>query len=359
MTKTIIGRKVDKVGAELIQLIQQKDWRQGVKLPSTKELAKQFNASYVTVCRSLHKLQQDGWVKRQNGVGTFVDGTVYENHKIKKIAIPLRVENNPFFLACYEELSLACSKHGIEVILGDGLHEAEFIDKLSSNNSHLAIIRFPAGPNQEAILRKKLKKSQIKTVIVNDWWFGGKDFSSVLTNESSALETLLDNLLKNGHKHIALLDDTYTSKRIKAHETFIKWHWKQNFKLDSQQFIYFWEDDFHAHLDSLLSHGITAVISMFDLLTIRTMKYLSSVNIKVPEQLSFVSFDGTKQIQDKNITSMQQNIKALVDNAIRMVLSDDSDTPESITIESELFEGKTVKNLKHKYSSKEFQKQAH
>jgi LacI family transcriptional regulator len=284
-------------------------------------------------------------------VGTFVDSTFAENNKIKRIAIPLRVEDNPFFLACYEELSLACSKRKIEMVLGDGSHEAEFIEKLSSFKYDVAIIRFPAGPNREAILRQKLKKSQIRTVIINDWWFGGENFFSVLTNEESAMETLLEHLFKNGHKHIALLDDGYNCKRIKAHNAFIKWHWKHNIKLTPQQFIYFRDSDFCKSLNNLSSLGITALVSMFDLLTIDAMKRLSSFNIKVPEQLSIVSFDGTKQIRDRNITSMQQNIEVLVDNAIKMILSKNYGISKPIIIESALSEGKTVMNLTTKSTS--------
>lgn len=52
--------------------IQDGDLLPGASLPSEPELAQQFGVSRITIRQSLGLLEQEGWVSRRHGVGTFV-----------------------------------------------------------------------------------------------------------------------------------------------------------------------------------------------------------------------------------------------------------------------------------------------
>lgn len=339
--------RVDQITEQLIEIIRHDNLAKGEQLPPTAELAKQFNVSYVTVSRALLQLQKNGWIKRINGVGTFISRGP-EIPSIKVIGIPLRVEGNPFFIACYEKLSYACNKRGIKVILGNGVNEMEFIERLAEETDEHAMIRFPAGPNHEAALQAKLKKHSIRTVTLNDWWSEGGPFPCIRTDEESTVEKLLDFLFRKGHRNIALLDDHFNCPRIRAHQAFIQWHWKKNIQLHSAQFLYFGADDYRTRLAELPQNGISAVLSLFDLLSLNTLEMLEYMHIKVPEQLSIVSFDGTREAAMKNLTASQQDLDAMVEKTLELLFSTDYHSTNVIKITSKFISGETVADLSSK-----------
>lgn len=61
---------------QLVDLIREKvfsnNWRQGMKIPSENELAKEFNLSVGTVKKALDVLGQEGILFRRQGQGTFI-----------------------------------------------------------------------------------------------------------------------------------------------------------------------------------------------------------------------------------------------------------------------------------------------
>jgi DNA-binding LacI/PurR family transcriptional regulator len=333
--------RVDQVSSQLVKFIKEERKLRGQQLPSTAELAKRFGISYVTASKSLQKLQDDGWVKRINGIGTFVERDVATNG-INKIYVPLRVDYNPFFVSCYEEISSTCSQLGIEVILGSGNEEDKFIDRMVSETDNPAVLRFPTGPSNEYELQKKLYSAGARTVILNDWWLRGGIFPCVLTDEESALWTLLDHLYKCGHRRIVLLDDAHYCQRLSAHDAFIRWHWMHGDHVDQEQFLYLEQKDVYDRLIKLIENGVTALITLFDLVAIQTLSRLENAGIKVPEQLSIVSFDGTQQAEKYKLTFMRQDVKKLVSKALETLMSDNYKQDGVIKIQSELVLGESV-----------------
>jgi len=61
-----------QIREDLMAKIQQKELRTGDQLPTEDELAREFNVSRMTVRQALGDLVQEGILKRQRGVGTFV-----------------------------------------------------------------------------------------------------------------------------------------------------------------------------------------------------------------------------------------------------------------------------------------------
>lgn len=342
----VSGSKSEYICQSIINTIQQGKWLAGSKLPATTKLASEFGVSYVTLCKALNKLQEDGFLKRRNGVGTFV---AEPKVKLKKLGVPLRVQDNPFFTSVYEELSKVCNEYNIEIILGDGAHEMDFIERIALENQNsagqCAIIRFPSDPLQEPKLQEKIKQLGIKTVILNDWWFHGGDFPCICFDEEEAVCTLLDYFYEKGHRKIALLDDTYSSKRICAHQAFVKWHWKNGFALTPDQELYFWDEQFTEKINALPAKGITAVICLFDLLALRTLPVLKQAGIDVPNDLSIASIDGTRQAVEADITTMRQDVKGMVRKSIDLLLAEEALPEGTIKTVSELFAGGSVLDL--------------
>jgi len=62
----------ERIKTHLLTRIQTGEWRDGEKLPSEHELIATIGASRMTIHRALRELQQEGHLRRVQGVGTFI-----------------------------------------------------------------------------------------------------------------------------------------------------------------------------------------------------------------------------------------------------------------------------------------------
>jgi GntR family histidine utilization transcriptional repressor len=63
-----------RVKAQVLRRIRNGRWRAGDRIPSEHELMREFGVARMTVGRALRELTEEGWLKRTQGVGTFVGG---------------------------------------------------------------------------------------------------------------------------------------------------------------------------------------------------------------------------------------------------------------------------------------------
>lgn len=61
-----------RVYVAIQKLIRDSVYGPGQRIPTEAQLCRQFKVSRITVRRSLYELQRDGWLSRQQGLGTFV-----------------------------------------------------------------------------------------------------------------------------------------------------------------------------------------------------------------------------------------------------------------------------------------------
>ncbi|WP_221566690.1 GntR family transcriptional regulator [Alkalihalobacillus sp. TS-13] len=80
----------EQVKQYLEEKILSKEWDEGFRLPTEKELAKQFSVSNITIKRAIHELVSKGLLYRQSGKGTFV--TKRNEQNISKL-VTLRNES--------------------------------------------------------------------------------------------------------------------------------------------------------------------------------------------------------------------------------------------------------------------------
>ena len=333
--------KIETFKEKLEYMIKREGWYKGKKLPSTRDLAKEYDVSYVTACKVLAELHNEGILERRNGVGTFVAYNSDSCLKINKIGVPLRVEKNPFFAALYEKISETANKLGIQIIFGDAtnMDEAKFIERLAREGCK-NMIRFAAGAIAEPTLQNVLKKNGMRTVIINDWWFNGGGFPCVRSDEETAVCELLDYLYMEGHRHIALLDDVFRDTRINAQKAFMQWHWKHKIAPVPEQFFFFWDDKTHKHLYKMPENGMSAVLCLFDILAFNLMDIFSEKGISTPKDISIVGMDGVSTSFNNGLTAMQQDIDALVEKSFQILLSNTYGNTDIVKVKCKLCQGK-------------------
>lgn len=61
------------------QKIVSKEWKEGTKIPTVKELAKELEVNHNTLMRSLELLQSEGILASKRGIGIFLTKDSYQN----------------------------------------------------------------------------------------------------------------------------------------------------------------------------------------------------------------------------------------------------------------------------------------
>lgn len=322
--------------------IESGEFLAGTEFPSTSEIAKEYGVSYVTAHKALGNLVEKGLLERRNGVGTFVRASI--NVKFDKIGIPLRLEGNPFFISCYETISKVAERFSLRAVFGNGVDELSMLERFAADGIK-AVIRFPGGPYYEKPIWDKLSELNMRTVILNDWWLDGGPFPCVKTDEQQAARLMLDYLYSQGHRKIALLQDVFEENRFDLMKEFNSFHLEHGIIPKQEQIIYYTEEKTQAIIESLKDNKITAVFSCFDFNTLRLLKNLTNAGIRIPEDISIASFDGTHQMEDMGITALRQNVPQLVEEAFKIILSESYNHIKTKKIPAEIIIGNSVCNI--------------
>jgi len=332
--------KTAMVTDDLCRLIETGEILPGSKLFSTAEISCKYEVSYVTAHRALNVLVEKGLLERKNGVGTFVRGKAAA--MINKIGIPLRVEANPFFMNCYEEMSRYAETLSIKTVFGSGENEAELLDRFAADGVK-AIIRFP-DMMQEKDTWVKLQEKGFRTVTINDWWFNGGPFPCVNTDEESSAEAALEYLYSMGHRNIVLYQDDFVDCRYGLSKVFHNFYLKHGM-IPKQEFTFFHCSERSELLNIINRHHITALFSCYDCNTIELLEDYKNEGINLLEKISIVSFDDIAKVRDLGITSVRQNIPLLISEAFRVLLCDAYDKTLVRKIPGELIIRDSVKSI--------------
>jgi DNA-binding LacI/PurR family transcriptional regulator len=284
---------------------------------------------------------KDGLVERRNGVGTFIKNPKFA--KCDRIAIPIRIEGNPFIVACYEEISKIANTLGIQTVLGSGADELGFIERLEQDGVK-SMLRFPGDPFHEKPIHDALKKSGIKAVVLNDWWLEGGDFACVRNDEAAAANALLEHLYQNGHRKVILLQDAIFESRTNVVNAFQRWHFRHNIQFDTNNFLYNGYN--YKEVSELIQkEGFTAILSTYDINALNIIKRLSSRGISFFDDMSIVSMEGTEEAISRKITVTCQNVTELISTAFRVLLRTSYSNSKVIKMNFEFINGKSVKNI--------------
>ena len=327
------------VKSEIVRQIQAGELRPGFRFPGTAELAARYGVSYVTLHRALRELETENFVERRNGVGTFVRGGA-PAPAITKIGVPLRVEGNPFFVSCYEEMSRVANELGIQTAFGSGERELDFIERLAADGVK-AMIRFPGGPSGESAVHECLRRHGMRAVMINDWWLEGGPFPCVRTDEEAAATELLEHLHALGHRNVALCQDSFEESRPGVERVFHRWHWRHGLRIEPSQLIYL-AGSREEFVKTIGRGKFSALLFTFDVNALIHLRQLRANGLRVPEDVSVASMDGIHDALAVGVTVMKQDIPALVKEAFRTLLPADYDKAGVSKIAAQLIKGKTT-----------------
>jgi len=305
-------------------------------LLSTRELSKKFTISVNTAQRVLKELSEENYLIRQHGKQTIVANSKEMSEDVTVGALFFGLGVNPFHATMTSAVSNYALKNGIRIVSGSGEYHnpidetKNFLDKLKDNDIKYCIMTL-----QSTFRRKEIwdyiEKTEIKVVIMNDFWHNGGPFSSIRTNEEYGCQLMFEHLLNLGHKRILLLDEQSNTPRYYALNAFrqILSERSVEFTNDMLHYIegpegpYIWE--LSDKLVKNIINNFTAVYCTYDIYALRLMQRLRDAGVKIGKDISVAGFDNITQSQNAELTTVAQPINELVKNAFKLLFSKDKE----------------------------------
>ena len=308
----------DKIKSDIIHQIESGELKPGDVLYSTQKMSNIYNVSLVTAHKALQDLTRRKYLVRENGKGTYVADRKNPS-TFTKIGVPVYLQHNPFHVHMIEAISDQALKHDINLVLGQGSREQEFIDKLV-NNDISTLIRFPRNSIKESLVWKSLENNRIRTVIVNDFWLDGGPFPSVRTDELDGVRQAMEHLISLGHSEIVFFDENKIEQRVGAFNAYYQSLLLHNIPFDATRVLYM--DEYKGKsgelVKDLMRQG-TAVVTTYDVFAIRIIEALRNEGVQVGEEFSVTGFDGIEDAENFDLTTVEQPVNLLIERAFKML----------------------------------------
>jgi GntR family transcriptional regulator of arabinose operon len=278
----------------------------GAKVPSENELAEQFHFSRQTVRQAISTLESNGLVVRVRGSGTFV--------KRAPAKFKPKTMNIGVIITCLDDYVFPSIVQGIEGVLTHNNYTMSFgitYNKVENEaNALKQMLRMgvdgliaegtkSALPNPNIEIYKKLQAEKIPCVFINGYYDDiGNGY--VVIDDVAAGEMVCNELIKNNHIRIAGVfksDDMQGHKRyqgfvnamyrhdIRVHDEAVIWY-------TTEDFVYLFKGDFDQIILNRIQ-GCTAVVCYNDLVAVEIISLLKRNGIRVPEDISVISFDNS------------------------------------------------------------------
>ena len=278
----------------------------GDRIKSEKELSQQFGLSRQTVRRATSELEKDKILTRVQGSGTYIGDRIQgiRREKHMNVAVMSTYIDSYIFPPTLKGIETVLSGQGYTTQLfftDDRIsQEADILESLLSKNDIDGLIAEPsksALPNSNMKYYREIARRGIPILFFNASYHS-LHMPCVRMDDDSAAKSATELLIKNGHRKIAGLfkcDDGQGHHRYNGYNKALL---EAHLRPDAGRVI--WIDTGVLSNLSLIKDyiferlkGCTAVVCYNDEAAFQLINMCAASNIRVPEDLSVVSFDDS------------------------------------------------------------------
>lgn len=339
---------------KLKQLILNGEYEIGSKIPSEAELKDKFNVSRHTIRQSISELVNDGYLKREQGSGTYVSSQYQLEAKDtsqKTIGVITTYLSDYIFPSIIRGIEDELSKKGYALLLSSTQNnvqnEKKSLEMMLENQVDGLIVEptksAELNPNLNYYLR--MQERGIPYVSINAS-YEELDAPEIRMDDRLASEILTSHLLELGHTRICMItktDDLQGKERMKG---FIRAYSKVNKTFDGSLMITFDTEHIGKLTDEIdrvlhLENSPTAFVCYNDQIAIKVNERIANGGKKVPQDISVVSHDNSflSTATDVKLTSINHPKERLGRDAaswIIQAIEKNSFKQQSIIYEPEL-----------------------
>ncbi|MCR5626170.1 MAG: GntR family transcriptional regulator [Lachnospiraceae bacterium] len=278
--------------------------KEGDKLSSEHQLQKKFGYSRQTVRAALDKLEEDGLITRVRGSGTYVS---YKGHDEKfprkSVGLILSYFSDYLFPQIYSGIESVFEDNGISVdvaVTKNQLNdERSFLERFLSSDPQGLIIEGTrsAFPNPNTKLYEELDRRNIPVIFIHNHYSNIK-LNSIEMDDYGCCYALTEKLIDSGHKKIAAVFKYDELQGIERYRGFIQCMSDHSLTINDESVKWYStkDSDYSFSKKSTSAYlkkisDCTAVISYNDEIATHLIDSFLQRGIRVPEDISIVSFD--------------------------------------------------------------------
>ncbi len=279
------------------------------------DIAKEANVSAMTVSRVINKADNvsektrrkvESVIKKLNYVPNSSARSLVSK-KTKILSLMVTDIANPFFTSVARGAEDKAMQMGYQLMLCNSDEnvekESKYIDMLISTRIDGALIAPANDTSKNSIL--KLFKYNIPVVLL-DRRIQGLKCDQVLSDNETTTRRLMEHLIKQGHTRIAIingpLDIATARERYQAYCDSLTSHGLAIHPNLVQQSHFLHGSDFSHTIQQMFQlpkcEQPTAIFATSNFIGINTVKSLKKYDIKVPEEVAVVCYDGVPNYTD-------------------------------------------------------------
>lgn len=323
----------DKLKEDILQGVYQ----DGQRLPGENEMADGFGISRQTVRQALALLEQEGYIQRRQGSGTYVHKVEPKRRRTWTVGVIATYISEYIFPSILRGIEGELSEQGFFPMLSATANrvdnERRILEEYMDKQIDGLIVEGTksALPNPNLPLYEKLREMGIPVVFFNGYYPALRDCVSVTMNDRQGGFDAVEYLVAKGHRNIGGIFknddmqglgryDGYARALLKNGLTFQD-QWVTWFNSESRENLLTDEYGVTRFLEKLSQ--CTAVVCYNDEVAVKLERAFATHGIKVPEDKAIISFDNSPlgELAAAGLTSFDHLKESLGASAARKLIS--------------------------------------
>lgn len=279
--------------------------------------------------------------------------------KSKTIGIVVADISNAFYATICRGVENQASKHGYNVVFSSSDENPEkekMILKMMSERGFDGVILAPTRPFSVEV-EKELKNLDLPLVLI-DRHYPESDINYIAANNFEISSEATKYLIDKGHRNIgfialkptttSVMFDRFNGYKTALEQNGIPFNEKFYTELDLEDLVDPTANNFSANI--LKDNSITAIVSSNNKVTLAILECFKNMNIKIPDDISLISFDflDVFKILNPPISSIQLFADKIGLESAKLLftkISDKVNSSENIIIEAHFQERQSVKEI--------------
>ncbi|MCD8348982.1 MAG: GntR family transcriptional regulator [Planctomycetaceae bacterium] len=316
----------------------------GKKIPTEDELADHFSMSRNTVRQAVQMLVDQGFLVKIQGSGTFVSEKLDQaalskpartrrgdGERGRCIAVVMNQFNAYIFPSVLMGISDHLLKHDYHMLIRMTFNQIAKEEEVLRELLEQDVAGFIIEPARSAFplvnhdLYRRIRDDYPCVLLHAQMPAFG--FPSVDNSNVEAMGLLVDHLVANSHRDIAMLmkaDENSGQQRFLGVAEAMRRH---GLKVDESRVLWYMDEDMeelfsdqNAHRVMQTIKGCTAVTCFNDYIGKRFLDFLPKQGIRVPEDLSVVGYDDMQGYTSTRLTTINHPKEAMGEAAARGIL---------------------------------------
>jgi GntR family transcriptional regulator of arabinose operon len=349
------------------------EMRYGDKLPSEAMLCNRFKVSRQSVRTAMDFLESGGFVRREQGSGTYIAYDMLgKGENQKTVGLLISYFTKYLFPHVFSGIESELSKANIGIDIAVTYNriniETAFLDRMLHSNVSGIIIEGTksAFPSQNINLYNALQQRGIPIIFFHNH-YSNLSFSSVEMSDEQCIFLLTKKLIDSGHKHIAGIFKFDDLQGVERYKGFLRCMAGSRLKIDDECIKWYSTEDYENSFSrrSLTAFmkkisGCTAIIVFNDEVAVEMLSFFETKGIRVPEDISMVSIDDTDLARSMSYVHLVSAVhpkdelgRMVAGNMVKMISDKDWRTNDySYRFPARINDGDSVMDISSKNTTK-------